>query len=487
MKAYLIVDVGTGNLRLAICDRDENLLALERRDIVYHNDPAYPDAQYFEPDKLWKDILELGRRVVERAEENHPDLEITAITATSQREGIVLIGQNGEDLIGFPNHDHRGREWEKTIPDPEIVYQKTGRKVSSLFSALKVRGYLEKYPEKKSEISKIASISDWVTYKMSGVLVYEHSQASETNLYDVQNKEWDTSLCTLFSLFPHLLPPLAYAGTKLGPLRPGVREPLKIAGPAEVLTGGADTQMAINSTAPALNDLVIVAGTTTPVVKVKDEYILDAAQRSWTNSHLHEKQYILEVNAGVTGLNLQRVKNLFYPRESYTVLEEELYSLASDRRVTASLGSLICSEPRALVTGGFVFKTPVNHELNRADFVLSVLWDMAFSIKENLEVLSELDPVESDFIWICGGGAQGDFFNQMLADVLGYDLRIRPGFRQASVNGAVKLCNQSMGYGGQAVSQDYEEVKKSQRKDLDKIYAKWKQVREHFKTLQGDG
>src|SRR5699024_189151 len=104
---------------------------------------------------------------------------------------------------------------------------------------------------------------------LSGSMVYEHSQASETNLYDVQNKKWDGSLCESFKISSSVLPPLAYAGEELGSILPEISAEWKVE-EVKVLVGGADTQMAINSTAPELNDLVIVAGTTTPIVKVKD-------------------------------------------------------------------------------------------------------------------------------------------------------------------------------------------------------------------------
>src|SRR5690625_2884156 len=111
-------------------------------------------------------------------------------------------------------------------------------------------------------------------------------------------------MCEIFSIPKSYLPEIASAGKVLGTVREEIAEQLGLDPEMEFIVGGADTQMAINSTEPALNDLVIVAGTTTPIVKVKDEYILDKNQRTWTNSHLYDRQYILEVNAGVTGLNL---------------------------------------------------------------------------------------------------------------------------------------------------------------------------------------
>src|SRR5690625_5222819 len=484
ITGYLIIDVGTGNLRVAVCDTNENILAIERTDIRYYTDEAYALAEYFRPENLWNDVKSLIREVTGRAREQFPELEIIASTSTSQREGVVLIGAEGQPVIGLPNHDHRGREWEDTITQKDLVYEKTGRKVSSLFSALKIRGIQERYPELMNKTTHFTSISDWIGFQMTGKFVYEHTQASETQLYDVRRKKWDDDLCEMFSVAKSNLPVLASAGTTLGPIREDIAAQLNLDSGIKFVVGGADTQMAINSTEPALNDLVIVAGTTTPIVKVKDEYILDKNQRTWTNSHLYDRQYILEVNAGVTGLNLQRLKSFFYPSESYEKMEEELQEVPQLPRVTASLGSLICSEEMPLNRGGFVFQTPVGHEMKRADFVQAALWDMVFSIKENLDALLEIDPVDTDFMWICGGGAQGELFKQLLADVLGVDIRVRTGFRQASVNGAVKLCNQVNGYEKTKRQEEYRVVRKRERPEVKEIYQQWKMIREQFKRSE---
>ncbi len=65
-----------------------------------------------------------GRR---SAGKKYPPRPSKAITATSQREGIVLLGKDGQPLTGLPNIDHRGREWENIMEDKSRIYQLTGR------------------------------------------------------------------------------------------------------------------------------------------------------------------------------------------------------------------------------------------------------------------------------------------------------------------------------------------------------------------------
>ncbi len=175
-EAYIIIDIGTGNVRVAATSANGAVLGVAREDIKYVRDERYPDALYFDADALWAQVTALANEVIKGL----PGVTVRALTATSQREGIVLLGRNGESLVGLPNIDHRGREWEDIIPDKTIVYKLTGRYPTSLFSAFKLLGIKKRWKEVWQNCVSFVSISDWVEYKLSGVVKYEHSQASET-------------------------------------------------------------------------------------------------------------------------------------------------------------------------------------------------------------------------------------------------------------------------------------------------------------------
>src|SRR5690625_2033965 len=89
-SGYLIIDIGTGNLRVAVCDQDENILAIRRTDIIYHTDEAYPNAYYFRPDDLWIDVMQLIKEVTEEVRRKYSDLKWLAVTSTRDRKSTRL-------------------------------------------------------------------------------------------------------------------------------------------------------------------------------------------------------------------------------------------------------------------------------------------------------------------------------------------------------------------------------------------------------------
>jgi autoinducer 2 (AI-2) kinase len=474
-QGHLIIDVGTGNVRVAVAATDGRILGIARADLNNVKDTNYTESLYFDPNELWAQIQELAKTSLAQS----PGVQIEGITATSQREGIVLIGKAGQSLIGLPNIDHRGRDWEDLLSDKDEVYQLTGRYPTSLFSAFKLIGIEKKRPEIWAELATFMSISDWVEYKMSGVIHYEHSQASETLLYDVANKNWSAHLCHVFNLDVSLLPTLTPSGTILGTVLASEAEAIQISPNAKVIVGGADTQLAVISTQPSANDVVIVSGTTTPIIKLTETYITDQLQRTWTNRHTDEHSFILETNAGVTGLNYQHLKEIFYPTEDYDVIEKELAEL-KDFQCVASLGSLVADEKSPLTRGGFIFNAPVSHQLTRASFVWATLWDIACSISENYKSLCEVTTHEPDYIWACGGGIQSPLLRQLLANLLGKKIIINTDYRQASVIGGVSICNKALGFAALNTTILAETIPQDMIA-FEQRYNEWKQTRTSFR------
>jgi autoinducer 2 (AI-2) kinase len=477
MEAYLIIDIGTGNARVAVTNRQGAVLSVAREDVQYEKDVHYPDSIYFDAGELWEQIQRLARRALSEL----PAVRIIAFTATSQREGIVLIGQDGESLIGLPNIDHRGRQWEEVVADKRRVYALSGRWPTSLFSALKLVGVREGRPDVWTRVAGFLSISDWVQYKLSGVRGYEHSQASETLLYDVAGKEWSLELCGVFGLDPALLPELVSSGRILGELLPSLGRAFAAAAGAVVVVGGADTQLAIEGTGPGRGDMVIVSGTTTPIIRLLDNYVIDERARTWTSRHTDAHSFILEANAGVTGLNYQRLKEIFYPNESYAVIEQELADMDC-RQCVAALGSLVAGEPSPLTRGGFFFHVPVSHDLNRASFVWATLWDIACSIRENFQTLCAVAAYPSDHVWACGGGMQSRVLRELIAGLLNKKVLMRSNYKDSTVVGGAYICHRALK--GAAVSPaETEVVAPEEQSYFAGQYASWKETRAALRKI----
>ncbi|MCY8534746.1 FGGY family carbohydrate kinase [Bacillus vallismortis] len=480
-KGYLVFDIGTGNARVAVVSVSGRVQTVEREDIVYSTETLYPDSRYFSPQVLWEQVIKLAKRALSRSS----NIDIIGLTSTSQRQGIVLIDQNGDSFLGLPNIDNRGREWEESIPNQEEIYSRTGRLPTALFSALKLYGLKQRQPSLWEKTVSFTSISDWVTYKLSGILTYEPSQATETLLFDVKQNTWSEEMCGIFGFSSSVLPPLVRAGTVIGTLTHEYASELGLSIQAKVISGGGDTQLAVKSTGAALEDIVIVSGTTTPITKITAKHS-DTKHKAWLNCHTDQGHWLVETNPGITGLNYQKLKQIFYPNESYEVMEEEISALAKeDNACVAALGSYLSAEKNALTKGGFLFDAPLAAHLERAHFVRAALQEIAFSIKWNFDMLTEVTPFERDYVWVCGGGFQSRALTQYIADLLQKKIYVQEGYHQASVVGAAVICNEAF----QLTEEMTANIRMIEPQDCQTelaLYEEWKQTQRFFSGSESE-
>ena len=440
MKHYLLLDLGTGNSRAALVRSDGTVVAYRHFTNAYYRDEAYPDARYFLPGEWEREILRCCREL--HAE--HPEIRVDAVSSSGARQSIVLLDREGGAFFGLPNIDNRGREFVGEIPEQALIYERSGKWVTEDFCAAKLLGLRKRRPELYARIGALVSLSGYIAWLFTGQAVFEPSQACETQLYDLESCSWSPFLCRAYGVDPALLPPLKNAGEVLGPILPALRRELGMAEDACFIVGGADTQCALMQTEIAPGDIAVVSGTTSPVTALVDHKYHDVQQRVWTDANLGAKGWLIEMNPGVTGLNYQRAKAALAPELSYEALERA-YAAKQDFHCTASFSSLLFYERRALRSGGFFLPAPFPDRLDPTDMLWAVLADIACATYEQLWRLRELSGHSRPYILGCAGGFRSPALCQMLADLSGLELRLRPGFEQATLYGLSVLCSRAFG------------------------------------------
>ena len=436
MDYDLLIDLGTGSTRAALVDPGGKILAMRSFLNRYYRDEAYPDAQFFLPQEWQSEILRLCLDL--HAE--HPDIRVRCVSAAGARQSIVLLDAAGKPFYGLPNIDNRGREFMGDIGPQDLIYRCSGKWVTEDFPAAKLLGLRKRRPELYSRIHTVLSLSGFIAWIFTGIACFEPSQACETQLYDLEKGDWSDFLCETYGIDPAFLPPLKMAGEQVGPILPDLAEDLGMSRDACFVAGGADTQCGLLQTGIMPGDIAIVSGTTTPVTALTDHKFYDEHQRVWVDANLGAQGYLIEMNPGVTGLNYQRIKDVLAPDLSYEALERE-YSRKQNFLATASFSSLLFYERRSLRHGGFFLPSPWPDSMTRVDLLWAALADIACSTYEQLQRLIDLSGHQRDYVFGCGGGLRSGTLCQMIADLSGLELRLLPGFEQATLYGLTVLCN----------------------------------------------
>lgn len=436
-QAHLIFDIGTGNSRVGVISTKGELLSTVTRDSVYYSDTDFADSIYFEPAEWEAALFKMAKQAIAEA----GDVEILAVSSSSQRQGIVLISEEDESLVGYQNGDNRGAEYMSGVKW-DVVKELTGLDPHSIYSCVKFLGTMKKQPYVAEKTKYYTSISDWIGFLFTGKIVWERSQAIQSAAYDVKEGKWSERLCKAIGVDIAKLPPLVSAGTNLGRIKPELAKQLGVKETTVFIVGAADTQIALTGSSAELNEVTIVSGTTTPIVKIKDEF---KVYPTWFSPHAVDGQYMLECNAASTGINLQRFKDMLLPGYSY----EELIHQAKQQAVPKCLAMYgMCPHLGDDIpfNGAILTANPIAHDLTAVDYFHAVSLDIAMAITMCIQRINEIDAYDKDYVVGCGGGLRSDLITQAIADLSGYKIYIFDGFNQATMMGCMHLCNDALGF-----------------------------------------
>ena len=98
MKHYMIVDIGTGNSRVALVREDGALICVKTFENIYYIDEAYEDAQYFDPSFWKRNILGLCREIIHM----YPNITIDAISSSGAEKVLSSSTGNRKTSMDFP-------------------------------------------------------------------------------------------------------------------------------------------------------------------------------------------------------------------------------------------------------------------------------------------------------------------------------------------------------------------------------------------------
>jgi autoinducer-2 kinase len=474
LKTYLVFDIGTGNSKAALVNSNGEILGIKTIENQYDIDKLYTDAHTFNP-SIWKDRLLCA---TDDLIHGFPDLTVDAVTASGARQSVVLYNDKNEAFLGLPNIDNRGRDWMHEITGKDEIYFQTGKWVTEDFIAGKIMGLCKRRNTDYCSITKITSLSEWLGGIFCEKTVIEPSQACETQLFDINKMDWSEKLCQKYGIDASILPQIQTAGTKLGAVIPNLRKRFGFKESIPFIIGGADTQLAVKGALAKEDEIVVISGTTSPVVMLRKDIYHDAEKRCWTDCNLKGNSFLIETNPGVTGLNFQRFKSAFLADIDYQKLDKEMdnrYKSEDGFSCFASFTSLLFSQRKGLKTGGFIMKSPFSN-YNRIDFACALIEDIACAIYKQYLSLCDMIEFKKNFIRGCGGGFKSPVLSQMLADLTGKKIVLERGFVQASIKGCIEICNEYFSLSENRLSA-YKIYEPHKKDFLENYFKKWNENR----------
>ena len=211
MTAILAIDQGTTGTTCLVVNANGQVTGRGYREIRQH----YPAPGWVEHDahEILDQTLAAAREAVADAIAHGGDIPV-AIGITNQRETIVLWDRATGRAV------HRAIVWQdrrtaarckELAPSAALIARRTGLVIDPYFSATKLEWLLAQSDNRaRADRGELAAgtIDSWLIWHLTGGRVHatDHTNASRTMLYDIDDRGWNDELLALFGVPRALLP-----------------------------------------------------------------------------------------------------------------------------------------------------------------------------------------------------------------------------------------------------------------------------------------
>jgi glycerol kinase len=444
-KVILAIDEGTTNTKAVLVDDAGQLIAEASRPISI----AYPQPAWVEQDawEIWQASLAAAAGVLEGV----PDGRVAALALTNQRESVLAWDRASGRPIGpcitwqcKRSAPFCGALRQRGLTD--TIYRRTGLTVDPMFSASKARWLLESIPDghRRAQAGDLClgTVDSWLLWNFTGGTVHacDVTNASRTQLFNLQTLTWDETLLGIFDIPAAALPEIrlssAYYGTTTA--LPGIPAGLPIGSligdSHAALYGHAGFQPgAIKATYGTGSSLM--TPTSTQVF----------SQRGLSSSiawGYQQVRYALEGNIYVTGSAVQWLSNFLG-----LGAPEEVEALAAQCNDTggvyfvpalAGLGAPYWKDSaRGLITG-------LTRGSTAAQVARATQESIAYQVRDVYETMQDEAGMPLQVLLVDGGPTRNQALMQFQADILGVPV-LRSLASDVSALGAAYLAGLTVG------------------------------------------
>jgi len=426
MKLLLGIDIGTQSIRCGLFDFEGNSVALAAKSQSMST--PKPGWATQSPLTWWQAVVENIQKVISTAKAKPED--IVAVGCCGLMHSPVPIASNGHILTEEVQLycDKRAAELAEEISNQanisRLFFLAANMPTSNWFG-IKIKWIKKHEPAIYQNTYKFLTAKDFINFMLTGETCIDHSEASGSFLMDQELETWSNELIEAVGIDKEKLPEIHKASSIIGHVRKEVADSVGLKAGTPVVCGGGDMLCSLLASGLTGEGKVVdLTGTGSVISFFGNRPILDKRIMNlrhvmpgwvpfgcidsaggafrWLRDVLAKKEteiarglgrdeydYLCELaqktNYGADGI-------LFFP---YLMGERTLGSPFS----------------RAVFLG-------MNQGTTMGHLVRAVLEGIAFEHKRTIEIV-ENSGVKVEVVYHTGGGAKGDLWSQIKADIYG--------------------------------------------------------------------
>jgi glycerol kinase len=454
MSAYLgAIDQGTTSTRFIVFDRAGRIVSVAQKE----HEQIYPKPGWVEhdPEEIWRRTQEVIGDAMEQRVFRPKDL--AAIGITNQRETTVLWNRKTGSAI------YNAIVWQDTRTEDYVAEfsrdggqdrfrAQTGLPLAAYFSGLKIRWILNNVPGARDLAASgdlfFGNIDSYLVWKLtggvnSGIHITDVTNASRTQLMDLQHLSWDKKLLRTFDIPEIIMPRIVSSSEVYGLAKLPAIEGVPVAGilgdQQAALVGQTcfDSGQAKNTYGTGC---FLLMNTGTSPVLSKYGLITTVAFK------FGEKpaQYALEGSIAITGALVQWIRDNLGLIEKSSDIETLARTVKDNGGVyfVPAFSGLYAPYWQANARGVIAGLT---RYANKGHLARAVLEATAYQTREVVEAMEMDSKIDLNDLRTDGGMVDDDLLMQFQADILDRNV-VRPLIKETTALGSAYAAGLAVGF-----------------------------------------
>jgi len=491
---YLLgIDIGTSACKVAVFDRDGEIIASETGKYnIYYPQPGYVEQN---PEEWWETICNTIKLIIYKSDIDKS--EIVGVGVDGQSWSAIAIDKNGTVLANTPiwmdtRSDSICKRLNKEIGS-DTIFNLAGNLLQASYTTAKIIWYKENMPEVFEKTYKILQSNSFIVYRLTGIISQDRSQGYGLHCFDMRKGTWDGAMCKSLGIPLGFLPDIYESHQVVGYITDEAAKQCGLAAGIPVVAGGLDAACGtLGAGVIHPNETQEQGGQAGGMSICLDEYT--AVPELILSFHVVPDCWLLQ--GGTTGGGgvmrwfekefgcFERVEANKLGVSSFDLLSEiaEEVSPGSDGMIFLPYMSGERSPIWDVHAKGVFYG--LDYGKTKGHFVRSVMEGVAFALKHNLDAAANAG-VQVSELRAVGGSANSFLWTQIKADVTGKPIAV-PSSDTATTLGAAILAGIGVG-----VYRDFEEavrmtvkIKRRHKPDMERHELYKKQYKTYLELYQ---
>lgn len=425
-KYYLAIDIGASSGRHILGSVSDGKLEIEEIYRFENNIKTTDEGVVWDIEALFDEVVN-GIAMCS-------EIKKIPVSVAIDTWGVdyVLLDENEREIMPVQAYRDSRTAGVPTSPDfpfsYEELYAKTGIQLQPFNTVYQL--WCDKQTGKTDRARHFLMIPEYLSYKLTGVMKNEYTNASTTAMLNAEQKCWDSEIIEALGLRADMFLPLSLPGSEVGRFKDGIKQRVGFDATV-VLAPSHDTASAV-AACPIDNESVYISsGTWSLMGSENAEPILsdDARCANFTNEGGVEYRFRFLKN--IMGMWLfQNIRRNLDKRYSYDEMMRMAMSSKFDKVIDVNDDSLVC--PENMIDA--VNRLAGDEDLPLADTLACVYNSLADMYARTVDEIEQITNKQIKSIFIVGGGSRDSYLCKLCAERTGKKVIIGLGEATATGN-----------------------------------------------------